>query len=393
MASRFGRYAGLMAALGLVAICAGSASAAPATTRVSDRPASLVMSGHVAKVGSCARARAHLRQYADRGIKQVSCISVRSVKAEIIRPLVRIPDYCQVNAERYSRFRDCRYIQWTGEVINTQTGKVTGTINGAVVLWDKLYYNSRSWHEYIVLAIGKVSGTAVGGTINAPIACYVGVVPVPSTCQLDGKGSWAGQTGQLPAGQNDQYSGHLGFESITTATVEFVFNVDLTWTPPDTSPASEPIGPTEPIRCDSERIFRPTAGCVYVNYTESMFVVSKSDPTVTEAARFMARAQKAIPTHPGLYGAGAALNRTTDSKRIRRNRRVACKNVHPGPGQSCDEYPFASTDQGAALVPPGDFRADAVNAKQNSQVGTNLGKFFLLNRIADRDSFYVEITG
>lgn len=259
-------------------------------------------------------------------------------------------------------------------------------------MWDALARNSRGWNENIALAIGKVTGTAVGGTINAPIACFVGVVPVSSTCQPTGTGSWAGQRGQLAAGQGDQYSGELGFESITTATVEFVFNVNMTWTPPGVAPASAPIGATQNIRCDSKRTFFPTSGCVYVNFTANMFVVSKSDPKVTEAARFMARAQKAIPTHPGVFGVGSALTRTTDATRIRRNRTVACKNVHPGPGQSCDEYPFASTNQGAALVPPGDFRAEAVNAKQNSQVGTNLSRFELFNRIAGRDSFYVKIT-
>jgi hypothetical protein len=218
------------------------------------------------------------------------------------------------------------------------------------------------------------------------------VVPVPSTCQLDGTGSWAGQSGQLPAGQGDQHSGHLGFESITPATVRFVFNVNMTWTPPDAPPAGEPIGATETIRCDSERIFHPTSGCVYVNFTENMFVVSTSDPKVTEAARFMARAQLVIPTHPGWFDVGPALIRTTDKKRRRRNTRVACKHVHPGPGQSCDEYPFASTNQGASLVPPEDFDAKAVNEKQNSQVGSDLSSFYLHNRIADHDSFYVNIT-
>ena len=72
---------------------------------------------------------------------------------------------------------------------------------------------------------------------------------------------------------------------------------------------------------------------------------------------------------------------------------MACKGVTVRNGQSCDEYPFASTYQGAALAGPGNFRSKAVNARQNSKVGTYLGIFFLRFRIADRDSFYVLIVG
>jgi hypothetical protein len=58
---------------------------------------------------------------------------------------------------------------------------------------------------------------------------------------------------------------------------------------------------------------------------------------------------------------------------------------------SCDEYPFASTYQGAALAGKGNYEREAVPAEQNSKVGSYLSSFFLKFRIADSDSFYVYI--
>jgi hypothetical protein len=100
------------------------------------------MSRPVARGSSCAVVRAHLKQYAARGISRAACMNVSAVKTEMIKPLVKIPGYCHINAEHFTRFLDCRYITWTGEVINTQTGQVTGTINGATVLWDALAYST-----------------------------------------------------------------------------------------------------------------------------------------------------------------------------------------------------------------------------------------------------------
>jgi Deoxyribonuclease NucA/NucB len=104
----------------------------------------------------------------------------------------------------------------------------------------------------------------------------------------------------------------------------------------------------------------------------------------------MAAAQRKIHNHAGWHGHGGALTRLTNASTISRNRRVACKSVRSG--KSCDEYPFASTNQGASLVPPNDSDSTALNAAQNSKVGTYLGYFLLHERIASGDSYYVDIT-
>ncbi|KAB8315500.1 hypothetical protein SD81_029315 [Tolypothrix campylonemoides VB511288] len=83
------------------------------------------------------------------------------------------------------------------------------------------------------------------------------------------------------------------------------------------------------------------------------------------------------------------LSRTTDSGRISRNRREACRNFVPGPAPntSCDEYPFASTYEGGAgasirAVPP---------REQNVQGGI-LSSFYRQNNIPDRGPFQVVVS-
>ncbi|WP_327040983.1 PKD domain-containing protein [Micromonospora ureilytica] len=61
--------------------------------------------------------------------------------------------------------------------------------------------------------------------------------------------------------------------------------------------------------------------------------------------------------------------------------------------QDCDEYPFASTSEGAANT-NWDFSVKAVNLSQNRRAGRRLGEYFSSDRILqyDRDAFYVNIT-
>ncbi|MFD0396416.1 NucA/NucB deoxyribonuclease domain-containing protein [Streptomyces nogalater] len=65
--------------------------------------------------------------------------------------------------------------------------------------------------------------------------------------------------------------------------------------------------------------------------------------------------------------------------------------VQPRPrGKSCDEYPFATTWQGASTG-SGKFSWRMIDAKQNSQGGNALNNFYTYNRIIEKDRFLVWI--
>ncbi|WOT40573.1 NucA/NucB deoxyribonuclease domain-containing protein [Streptomyces coeruleorubidus] len=60
------------------------------------------------------------------------------------------------------------------------------------------------------------------------------------------------------------------------------------------------------------------------------------------------------------------------------------------PGKSCDEYPFASTWQGAKYG-NGKFSRRMVNAKQNTDAGKALKGFYTYSRVLEGDRFLVWI--
>ncbi|GGZ81629.1 hypothetical protein ACH5AJ_15165 [Streptomyces rochei] len=98
----------------------------------------------------------------------------------------------------------------------------------------------------------------------------------------------------------------------------------------------------------------------------------------------------------------------TDTARRDRNRAVAVSNCRKyfGPdyatgGKECDEFPFASTYQGAAgseydpYQLPNNFSVQALDGTQNGNAGNLLGQFVSKYRILDGpdDGYLVQITG
>ncbi|WP_312038298.1 NucA/NucB deoxyribonuclease domain-containing protein [Streptomyces galbus] len=94
---------------------------------------------------------------------------------------------------------------------------------------------------------------------------------------------------------------------------------------------------------------------------------------------------------PGKHGTTRYLTRLIDQKRQVANRNTACPPSLPRPALlSCDEYPFASTWQGASTG-GGNYSRRMIDAKQNSAGGGALGGFYLYNRIIESDKFLVWI--
>ncbi|MFF4277089.1 NucA/NucB deoxyribonuclease domain-containing protein [Streptomyces sp. NPDC001536] len=94
---------------------------------------------------------------------------------------------------------------------------------------------------------------------------------------------------------------------------------------------------------------------------------------------------------PGKHGTKRYLTRLTNKDKIKGDRNTACPSSLKRPaGKQCDEYPFASTWQGAKTG-GGDFSRRMINATQNEDGGRALSRFYLYNRIIERDRFVVWI--
>ena len=166
------------------------------------------------------------------------------------------------------------------------------------------------------------------------------------------------------------------------------------------------------FRCDNA-IYNRAPACVLPEYIPN---ISYSESgAFNEFASHVRRAQQS-----GLRGGSSTdpLRRITDETWINKNRSTSCGQtwiVRPPDGSlSCDEYPFASTSQGAwnygwtagrtfngcGITLPYDHSTGAlgfsvclIDATQNSQAGNVLNQqMYVGQRVLDGDEFYVTIT-
>ncbi len=363
-----------------------SGQAAAASSSIPVAPA---LSVPIPTVNGCATVLKDLASYASAGIPAVGCVSSGPNAAAPAQPATTAPSapsYCASNSDYYQRFGNCLSEDWWYDIYNTSTGAIEGYGSGTMTFWNQLSYNNRGWDMEGDLNINTFSGLAVGTTINAAFVCNstgadCGVTPVDT--------SWGPQTEFVPANDNANYAGGQSFQSSGTGTDYQNFEVYMTFENPNVTASFLTIGPTSggaTQRCDNFSYFNNSAGgCVFYQYPYNFFNISLSDPTVYQAAEVDEIGQQTISTHPGLYGSGAPLTRDTNPADQQANRAVACKNVPP----SCDEYPYASTHQGAAFGP---YYSQTILASQNSQEGTNLGVFLYYNRIAEGDPYFVNVT-
>ena len=160
------------------------------------------------------------------------------------------------------------------------------------------------------------------------------------------------------------------------------------------------------FRCDSATYLPSIAGgCVFPSVSE-LFKLRKSDQRVDETANHIERAQNSplatlppalFKVIPGKPGSGLPLERNYYDMNLRRLNRDtavrACQTwfpLYPTLGQDCDEYPFATTFQGAANG--NNYSVWAVTSSDNQLAGSDLSGFYGSQRILhDYDPFYVMI--
>ncbi|MER6424501.1 NucA/NucB deoxyribonuclease domain-containing protein [Streptomyces sp. NPDC001137] len=131
--------------------------------------------------------------------------------------------------------------------------------------------------------------------------------------------------------------------------------------------------------------------------------MSQKDPAVNESALHiydaLNRPERTFPSWPGktVPGVKEPLHRMVDQSKIDKNRQKSigeCKKVwgdYSGSGLQCDEYPFASTEEGSTK---GDnrFSVRLIDGTDNRKGGERLAEMYTLNRILDGDPFYMKIT-
>lgn len=143
-----------------------------------------------------------------------------------------------------------------------------------------------------------------------------------------------------------------------------------------------------PGRCDN--VLTTTDACVNEDNISTLTYDSTKNPLVAPVAQHIYNAQQpgALSTQWGVPG-GSLLTRDTSASGIAANRTAACGSVTVPTGDSCDEFPMASTYQGASFSGPGNFSTAIVPKSANDSQGGLTGGFYSANRVIDGDPFYV----
>lgn len=163
---------------------------------------------------------------------------------------------------------------------------------------------------------------------------------------------------------------------------------------------------TGTVRCDSAPYLSPASGCVFSNVVP-WFAFDRNDPTVAESASHIwdayynpALTSPYNPTKvvPGrVDGSTGWLNRARSDTTITANRNAAtalCRANDPtyaSRGLECDEFPFASTYQGASFS-ANNWSARPISAADNNAGGTKLRIFFNADRVLDWNAFAVGVS-
>ncbi|WP_327416408.1 NucA/NucB deoxyribonuclease domain-containing protein [Streptomyces sp. NBC_01233] len=192
-------------------------------------------------------------------------------------------------------------------------------------------------------------------------------------------------------------------DAANTQIVSGMVSLEMRVSSPTAVPWSDPVMAYSSVRFDYAG---PTAGKFKGTvFTEARveLVMSLKDPAVNESARHILDAQtlpeRTFPSFPGksVPGGSTPLHRLIDKTAQDKNRDAAiatCKDVwgdYSGTKLQCDEYPFASTKEGAA-APGKRFSARLIDGGDNETGGRRLNEMYTLNRILNGDAFYVKIT-
>lgn len=237
--------------------------------------------------------------------------------------------------------------------------------------------NRHKWNDHVTLTL---ESTTVA-------AAELGVATLTETC---GSCTSTGGTPQITTlGTTRNWD--LVIDSPGSVTTTDAQAPHLNYEAAPYTPVSVDLGPKLNVRCDNTPRMSPVAygGCVYPDYTPT-YGISVTGP-YDQVGWHILWAQRNLAHHWGWQGHGPELTRTMTRSLIRANRRTACPSSIPRPpGKSCDEYPFASTHQGASVNP--DFSCHMVPAAQNRLEGGARKAWYNANRLLEKDKFWVSVT-
>jgi hypothetical protein len=311
-------------------------------------------------------------------VTTIACIAPasaarRSVASEAIPAASSL---CKTNMVVRNRHASCGVATINYKIVQRPSGKVLGTGTVLVLYEEVLNAKSRSWNLPVSIEMVAATGVVKAGTkATTGIDCIGGCTPSPA---------WVGQ----PLSLDKVYTHTFHPASPGTATNTTHQTPIVVLTNPAATEQSPPFTLLSlgPARCDTGVAFKGTKGCVFSDVAGSYVLHLKGGAGTV--AKHDQVAQQTKPQHFGWFGHGKPLTRATSPGVAVANRAAACpKGKYPNPN-TCDEYPYAATYQGAAFFPASNSSAP-VSAKENFAEGAFRVAMYRAERLFNKDPYWV----
>lgn len=281
------------------------------------------------------------------------------------RAAAAVSALCAPGLNEYNRTQACWGVTITFTFL--QNGSPVGTLVVGMVQYMPLNANGRTWTEHDTVVEAVPAGETAPVDVKLVASCGS---PCHASAHLTGV-IRVGLTGTV------NYTDDIGTGRDHITNTHYVLDYDAPPFIPLTTVAwNSPIK----YRCDNNLAGIAGPGCVFYEFTPT-FIVSRAQ--YGAAAAFIQWAQQNMSAHWGLRGRGKPLTRLAGTAAASKNRAVICGRAwRPfGPwvadggkvrvSDSCDEYPFAATNQsGGGSVPNGAACAQLEAVKTNDKGGT-----------------------
>jgi hypothetical protein len=245
---------------------------------------------------------------------------------------------------------------------DTRTGQVVGRAIFRISQNLQLRSDRRSFAENFDLRVTSVTGGLSGASLNLSVRCG-------GTCTA---------TSHFPNGSaivaGSGVTAGISYGDSTNTVNRTNSTYTLSWGPGTITPLTW----TSPVyRCDN--LFRGVAaGCVVPGATPVLTTMAP----LTGIAANIRRIQQGGLHHYGRKADGLPLSRNSSLETVNRN--IACPRSRPRPaGKSCDEYPFATTDQGASRTSQPDWGWGWVSISEQDSQGGLVSGFYNFYRVFD----------
>lgn len=335
---------------------AAAAGAAAVPLKLPSKPAIKPDTAPVVMSGTCSTVRAHLKQYAARGIKDVACETTTLTPARTgtraVTPSATGSGSCGNGQWAIDRTDECvqnSLVTW--ETIDVETRAITGYLTFLISQDIILSTSSDLFTENDSITYSSVIGPATGlpATVTYEAGCgspctlaTASTFSFPLTLGASKSFSFAYQDNPAAGGADNFY-------------LSYSFNLTVPGFLPEGGP--DTWNAPDRVRCDNNTPGWSSPGCVVPTYAPTLVLPL----SVYGAAAMNAYVGELyLPGTPGLSSTTPLTRGDPDDTDA--NRAVTCSGftaLAPGNSygvvsDSCDEYPFASSEQsGGALGIPG----------------------------------------